>query len=359
MSRLAILAAGGTGGHMFPAQALAEALLARGWRVALSSDARGLRYAGGFAEAVERREVGSASFSRGLGEAVRAPAVIGAGVLTARRWFLDAKPDCVIGFGGYPSFPALMAAALTRTPRLIHEQNAVLGRVNRHMASRVGLVACGNWPMQRAPNGARLEPVGNPVRAAALEAAKTPYAPPGAEIELLAFGGSQGASAFSRLIPEALALLPDDLRARIRLAQQVREGDAPEFPALAAIETAPFFLDMAARIARASLVISRAGASTVAELAVIGRPAILVPFPAAMDDHQSANAAALAQAGGALCEQERDLTPERLAGHLAALLAAPDRLTAMADAARSVGRPDAATRLADLVEEIADRRPTR
>jgi UDP-N-acetylglucosamine--N-acetylmuramyl-(pentapeptide) pyrophosphoryl-undecaprenol N-acetylglucosamine transferase len=363
---LLTIAAGGTGGHMFPAQALAEAMLARGWRVALASDARGLRYAGGFPAAVTRREVSSATFARGgLAAKIAAPALIGAGALAARRWFLSDRPACVAGFGGYPSIPALAAAWMLGLPRLIHEQNGVLGRVNRHFAPRVDAVACGTWPLKNPPRGARLIDMGNPVRPAVAALAAAPYAPPAdGPVELLVFGGSQGASAFARLVPAALAALAPGLRARIRLTQQAREGEGDALrAALAAAgltaEIAPFFDDMPRRMARAHLVICRSGASTVAELAVIGRPSILIPLPAAMDDHQTANARALAEAGAAILAPEGELTGEALAGHLARLIGDPPRLAAMAASAAARGRPEAAERLADLVETLAaGRRPT-
>ncbi|MGF1658982.1 MAG: undecaprenyldiphospho-muramoylpentapeptide beta-N-acetylglucosaminyltransferase [Rubrimonas sp.] len=364
---LVLIAAGGTGGHMFPAQALAQEMLRRGWRVALSTDARGLRYAGGFPEAVARVAFAADSPSRG-GALTRAaaPARLLAGAFAARRWLARARPACVAGFGGYPAFPALAAAWSLGLPRLIHEQNGVLGRVNRLFAARVGAVACGTWPVARAPASARLIHIGNPVRDAVAALAGGGYAPPGAggPVNLLVFGGSQGASVFATLVPQALAALPPALRGRLRLVQQAREGEAAAVRAALAqagiaAEVAPFFDDMPPRIAEAHLVICRSGASTVAELAVIGRPAILVPFPAAMDDHQTANAAALAEAGAALLCAEAGLTPEGLAGQVTRLVEAPERLAEMARTAAALGRPHAAGALADLVERLAKgRRPS-
>lgn len=366
-SRRLVIAAGGTGGHMFPAQALAEEALRRGWRVALASDARGLRYAGGFPPEVERRETVSATLARGgLAERLRVPLTLARGVLAARRRFAAERPDCVAGFGGYPSLPALAAAWSLRLPRIIHEQNGVLGRVNRAFAGRVDLVACGTWPLTNAPAGARLTHVGNPVRGAALAAAETPYAPPDAEgpLRLLVFGGSQGARILGETAPAAAAALAPGLRTRLRVTHQVRpEGLEAARAAYAAAgveaEVAPFFDDLPARMARAHLVVSRAGASTLAELTVIGRPAILTPFAAAMDDHQTANARALAEAGAAESVAESALTPAALAGHVARLLGEPARLAAMAAAAKGLGRPTAAADLADLIESLAERRPSR
>jgi UDP-N-acetylglucosamine--N-acetylmuramyl-(pentapeptide) pyrophosphoryl-undecaprenol N-acetylglucosamine transferase len=363
--RLLVIAAGGTGGHMFPAQALAEEMLGRGWRVALSSDDRGLRYAGGFPAEVERRALSSATFARGgVAAKLAVPVLLGAGAWAARKWFAEARPAVVAGFGGYPSVPALAAAAMLGAPQLIHEQNGVLGRVNRWSARRAAAVACGTWPVANAPRGARLVDIGNPVRPAILAAAGAPYAPPTADgpLDLLSFGGSQGASAFSRLIPAAVAALDPSLRARLRLTLQVREAELAEARAALAdvtAEVAPFFDDMPARLARAHLVVSRSGASTVAELAAMGRPSILIPFPAAMDDHQTANAQALVAAGAATLAPEGELTPGGLAGHLARLLCDPARLAAMAAAARSRARPDAAAKLGDLIETLADGRNPR
>ncbi|MEM7498377.1 MAG: UDP-N-acetylglucosamine--N-acetylmuramyl-(pentapeptide) pyrophosphoryl-undecaprenol N-acetylglucosamine transferase [Pseudomonadota bacterium] len=356
---LLVIAAGGTGGHMFPAQALADEMLDRGWRVALASDARGVRYAGGFADAVERLEFAAASPARGgLMARLRAPFVIYRGIKAARARFGADRPAVVAGFGGYPALPALAAAWTMGVPRLIHEQNGVLGRVNRLFARHVARVCCGTWPVRNPPRGARLEPVGNPVRRAAVAAREMPYPEIGGTLSLLVFGGSQGASVFARLVPQAVAMLPEGLRARLRVTQQVREGEEGAVgdtyrAAGVAATLAPFFDDMPDRIAAAHLVIARAGASTIAELACIGRPSLLVPYPHAMDNHQSANAAALAEAGGARILPEAGLTAEALAAALRRLLdEAPAEAAAMAAAARAQGRPDAARRLGDIVQEL-------
>ena len=359
MRRL-VIAAGGTGGHMFPAEALAREMLARGWAVTLSTDARGARYAKGFPAEVARREVSAATFARGGALArLAAPVRIAAGILATWRAFRADRPAAVAGFGGYPSLPALAAAWLAGVPRIIHEQNGVLGRVNRVFAPRVAAVACGTWPLSNAPEGARTVAVGNPVRAAAL-AARGAYAPPEADkpLRLLAFGGSQGASAFSELVPAAVEALPEAMRARLQVTQQAREGEVSgvvgRYRRLGVeAEAAPFFEDLPARMASAHLVIARAGASTVAELTAMGRPAILVPYVHAMDDHQTANARALVEAGAAVLAPEPGLTPAALSSHIAAILGDPERAGAMAEAARDLGRPDAAARLADLVEAVA------
>ena len=360
---LLIVAAGGTGGHMFPAQALAQEMLRRGWRVALTSDDRGLRYADGFPDAVERREMRSATFAQGgVLARLAAPLRITLGIIAAVLAFRRDRPACIAGFGGYPSIPALAGGVLTGSPRLIHEQNGVLGRINRLFGARVQALAYGAAAPANAPQGANLVDIGNPIRDAALAAMSIPYAPPvGGPVSLLVFGGSQGASALSELIPAAIALLPEALRARLRLTQQAREAEVDSLCAACAgngvaAEIAPFFDDMPTRIANAQLVICRAGASTIAELTAIGRPAILIPYPAAMDDHQTANARPMADADAAILAPQAQLTAAGLAGHLGAVLENPDRAAAMAAAARKLGRPDAARDLADLVERTADTR---
>ncbi|WP_373944483.1 undecaprenyldiphospho-muramoylpentapeptide beta-N-acetylglucosaminyltransferase [Paracoccus marcusii] len=355
---LALIAAGGTGGHMFPAQALAELLLAQGWRVKLSTDDRGARYAGGFPEAVERQVVKSATTARGgLSGKLAAPFKIAAGVLAARRAFRRDRPAVVIGFGGYPTIPALSAAHLMGLPRMIHEQNGVMGRVNRMFAARVHRVACGTWPTI-LPQGISGQHVGNPVRGAVLDRAASPYVAPGeGALNLLVIGGSQGARVLSQVVPAAIAALPADLRARLQVSHQARPEDADQVTAAYAVagiaaEVQPFFTDVPDRIAAAHLVISRSGASSLADITVIGRPAILIPFAAATGDHQTANAQALADAGAAHVHPESVLDADSLTRDIRAILTDPAQATAMAQAALTLARPDAARRLYDLVEEI-------
>jgi len=356
---LLVIAAGGTGGHMFPAQALAEEMLSRGWRVRLSTDARGARYAGGFPGAVPVDVVASATTARG-GPLARlaVPLRIAGGVLAARRAMRRDLPAVVAGFGGYPTIPALAAAWSLRLPRMIHEGNGVLGRVNAHFARHVHKVACGIWPTP-LPRGVEGVHTGNPVRAAVLERAGAPYeVPAGGPLVLLVIGGSQGARILADVVPEAVALLPEALRARLRVVQQARPEDHDRvagFYARAGIaaEVAPFFDDIARRMAGASLVISRAGASSVADLSVIGRPAILIPYAAATADHQSANARGLAAAGAARVIPESRLDARTLSDDIALVLSDPPLASDMARAALSEGRPGAARALADLVEELA------
>lgn len=356
---LLLIAAGGTGGHMFPAQALAEAMVRRGWRVKLSTDARGARYAGGFPHVVQVEEVASATFARGGALArLAVPFRIAGGVLSAVLGMLRDRPAVVVGFGGYPTIPALSAAWVLRRPRMIHEQNGVLGRVNQVFARRVDRVACGTWPTA-LPAGVEGIHTGNPVRAAVLERAAAGYIPPGDyPMSLLVIGGSQGARVLSDVVPAAVAALPEGIRRYLRVAHQAREEDLPRV--VAAYEAAgimaevePFFRDIPRRLSEAQLVISRSGASSVADISVIGRPAVLIPFAAATGDHQTANARGLVDAGAAVLIAEKLLDPETLCAQMGAILASPDRAVAMAQHALGQGRPDATERLVALVEELA------
>jgi len=355
---LLIIAAGGTGGHMFPAQALAEVMLARGWRVTLSTDDRGRRYAGGFPKEVKIEEVASATFARGgvlakLGVPVR----IAGGVLMAIVSMLRDRPAAVVGFGGYPSIPALLAAWVLRLPRMIHEQNGVLGRVNSLLARRVDKVACGTWPTA-LPKGVAGVHTGNPVRAAVKRRAGAPFIPPGDyPMAVLVFGGSQGARIISEKIPEVLAELSPDLRRKIRVSHQARPEDHDAVAAAYAragisADIRPFFDDIPARMVEAQMVICRAGASSVADLTVIGRPAVLIPYAAAAADHQTANARPLAEAGAALMIPEPALDVG-LATQVAELLTDSDLGRYMARNALKLGKPDAAEALAGLVEELS------
>ncbi len=346
---------------MFPAQALAEEMLARGWRVELSTDARGARYAGGFPDTVARRETRAATFAQGsVVERVTAPLAIAAGALASLRVMRRDRPACVAGFGGYPTVPAMLAAGWLKVPRLIHEANGVLGRVNRRFAPKVDVVACGVWPTA-VPEGTRAVHTGNPVRSAVLDRQGATYIEPGSHpMGLLVIGGSQGAGLFGRAVPEAMRRLDPELRGRLRVAQQVRPEDMDlvraayeELGVTAELRT--FFEDVPELLAEATLVVSRAGASSIADISVVGRPAILIPYAAAMDDHQAANAAGLVAAGGAFMVREADLTPEGLAGTIEAILSDPEGAGAMAEASRRAGRPDATEHLAALVESLAEK----
>ncbi|MFN7002398.1 MAG: UDP-N-acetylglucosamine--N-acetylmuramyl-(pentapeptide) pyrophosphoryl-undecaprenol N-acetylglucosamine transferase [Roseinatronobacter sp.] len=361
---LLLIAAGGTGGHMFPAQALAEEMLARGWRVKLSTDARGARYAGGFPEVVRIEEVRAATFARGgMAEKLKVPFQLAAGVLRAAFSQILDRPRAVVGFGGYPSIPALSAAWVLRVPRMIHEQNGVLGRVNQIFARRVNALACGTWPTEM-PEGIDGTFTGNPVRATVRERAAAGYIPPGDyPMDLLVIGGSQGARILSDVVPQAIASLPETIKRNLTVAHQAREEDIPrvistyEAGGISA-EIAPFFADIPRRLSECQLVISRAGASSVADISVIGRPSILIPFAAAAANHQAANAKMLSGVEAAVVFPEAQFTAEALAETLTSILTNPKAAETMARAALTVGRPDAAATLADMVETLARKEPS-
>jgi UDP-N-acetylglucosamine--N-acetylmuramyl-(pentapeptide) pyrophosphoryl-undecaprenol N-acetylglucosamine transferase len=358
--RPVVIAAGGTGGHFFPAEALAAELARRGQRIVLLTDARSGGLVSPTFEGRERFVLRGAGIAgRGVLRGVNALTAIAVGVLQARRILADLQPGVLVGFGGYPSVAPLLAARSLRVrPAIVlHEQNAVLGRANRLLARRTDLLALSHAATARVPQGVRTLVTGNPVRPAIAAQAATPFTPPKDEIRLLVLGGSLGARVLSDVVPAALVALPPSQRARLRVVQQCRAEDiarvrdayaAAGIPA----ELAPFFADVADRLATAHLVIARAGASTVAELAVVGRPAILVPLPHAIDDHQSANARALAEAGAAWLMPQPVFTPEALTRDLERLLADPAWLANAAQMAAACGHVDAAARLADAVESL-------
>ena len=345
-----VVAAGGTGGHMVPASVVAHELMARGHRVTLLTDARGLRFPGLF-ENVTTRIVESAVLS--LRAPLKALNAIRRGRAEAKRFLKGENVSGVIGFGGYPSLPPLLAAAALGVPTVLHEQNAVFGRTNRLMAGRATRIATSFAGTRRlaAKYAGKTVLTGLPVRDAIRAIGGEP-ANDGV-FNLLVIGGSQGASILSRVVPAAIALLPAELRAKLLVVQQARAEDLDGVRAAyttqgVAADCAGYFADLPARLAAAHLVISRSGASTMAELAAAGRPAILVPFAAAMDDHQTANAAEFVAAGGGPVLSERQFTPEAVAASLTALLTVPGALVRAAKAARSVGRPDAGASVADL-----------
>ena len=353
-----VIAAGGTGGHFFPAEALAAELIARGHRIVLMTDAR----SGGLKSSVfagrEQYVIHGAGIAgRGVWRGIKAVGSLAAGVMQARGILARLGAGCVVGFGGYPSVAPVLAARLLRhrPAAILQEQNAVLGRANRFLCSKADVLALGFENTTRVPVGTTTVVSGNPVRPAIAALAQTGYVAATGRIRLLVLGGSLGARVFSDVVPAALAALPEAIRSRISLVQQVRAEDMQRVTAAyaasgIAAELAPFFGDVADRLVAAHLVIARAGASTVAELAVAGRPSILVPLPGAIDDHQSANALALQHAGAARVIPQPAFTPEALTALLTELLADPVGLTGAAVAARTQARVDAASRLADLVE---------
>jgi UDP-N-acetylglucosamine--N-acetylmuramyl-(pentapeptide) pyrophosphoryl-undecaprenol N-acetylglucosamine transferase len=359
---LILLAAGGTGGHLFPAEALGVVLMQRGLRVRLVTDSRAIQYSGLFSDGMFD-VVPSETLRGGSPVAlVRAAAMLSIGTAKALGLINRLKPAVVVGFGGYPTLPPLAAATLLRVPTVIHDSNAVLGRANRLLAKRVTAIAT-SLPgvFDRDPDLAGKSALtGTPLRPAVITAAAQPYTVPENDqpFRLTVFGGSQGARIMADIVPPAIARLAPALQRRIKLVQQVRDEDLARVretyePLKIDAELAPFFTDLPQRLAAAHLVVSRSGAGTVAELAALGRPAILVPLPGAIDQDQFANAGVLMQAGGAIRIPQAEFTPERLAAEIAALAVDPARLTGLAAAARRVGRLDAAERLADLVMKVA------
>jgi UDP-N-acetylglucosamine--N-acetylmuramyl-(pentapeptide) pyrophosphoryl-undecaprenol N-acetylglucosamine transferase len=354
-----VIAAGGTGGHMTPADALAQEMTSRGFSVSLITDERGLRYPG-ILENCPRHVVAAGSIGgiNPLGWA-RAVARMAQGRTAARGIYARTSPVAVIGFGGYPTVPALLGAFAARIPTIVHDSNAVLGRVNRLFAGRVDAIAVAFPDTRRVDprHAAKLAVVGNPVRPDIVRLRDRPFPATDGDLEILVIGGSQGAKVLSDVVPAAIALLPDELRRRLRVTQQCRPEDlAGVRAAYSAIgvraELATFLQDMADRLDRAHLVIARSGASTVSELTVVGRPAIFVPLPIATDDHQVHNTREMVAAGGARMILQPQFTPTTVADAMREWLGAPAALAAAAAAARSAGRPDATARLADLVERI-------
>lgn len=358
------LAAGGTGGHMFPAQALAEEAKKRGWQVMLLTDARGDRYTESF-PCDDKVLLPAASPSvGGILAKISTALTLARGIGRASKALRSFDADAVIGFGGYPSAPSMLAAQRRGIPTGIHEQNAVLGRANRLAAGKAMFIAHGFPVLEKAPRASgRLKEVGNPVREAVIEAARAPFdAPmPSGPLNLLIFGGSQGASLFGEIFPSAIAQLPAPVKDRLRITHQVseasREAVAKTYAeagiAASSLELAPFFKDLPARLASSHLVVARSGASSVAELSIIGRPSLLVPLKIAMDDHQRINAQVLTDVGAAQLILEDDLTPEKAAETLHQLLSEQGRLTQMAEAAKGRMAEGAAQALADLTEALA------
>ncbi len=355
---LLIVAAGGTGGHVFPAQALAEEMLGRGWRVMLWTDRRGFRFSGNFPEEAEIRKIASATLSRGSALArLAAPVKMAAGIAVSWAQLRRLRPSAVAGFGGYPAFPPVAAACISNIPRLIHEQNGVLGRANRMLSAKVDIVVCGALSTDLPP-GVKSVTAGNPVRSEVLAYADTPYSwPETGNVRLLVTGGSQGACIMDHAVPAAVGRLPEPVRRRLSVVQQVRPCHTRAVEryyreAGVACEISEFFEDVPRRMAEAHVIVARAGASTVAEIAVIGRPAILIPYAAAANDHQTANAEGLVSAGAAVAVSEKELSPERLMREIMALFENPARAEEMARAAGRAAMPRAAAKFADVVENL-------
>ena len=357
-----LIAAGGTGGHMFPAVSLASALAARGHSILFVTDPRGGLVTSdvlGLPKTVMRHTISARSLGGGpKGMAAGVKALV-KGFFESRRLIREYTPSIAIGFGGYPSVPPILAAGFAGLPTGIHEQNAVLGRANRRLARGAKAFALSFTQTQRLKSAghAKATVVGNPVRPEIAALAARPYTPPSGVIDLLIVGGSQGAQVFSKIAPPAFKSLTPPQRSRFRLAQQCRAEDIDEVRATYAALNMPaeletFFDDMPSRLAAAHLVVGRAGASTVSELTAAGRPALYVPYPHAIDDHQMANARAVEAAGAGWVMAQSEFTPAAMAGWLEAALESADALARVASAARALGHPDAADRLADLVEHL-------
>ena len=359
-----MLAAGGTGGHLFPALALAQELKRRGIAVDLITDMRGDRYGSNF-PARTIFQVPSATLNgRSPVAAAKTGATLARGVAKARQILGDVNPKAMIGFGGYPSLPPMLAARLRGIPTAIHEQNAVLGRANRFLSRRVNAIATSFQGVKGIDVGtaAKVRFTGNPVRDIVLEWAREPYTSPEASgpYQILIFGGSQGARFFSDILPQTFATYSPEARSALRIVQQAREEDVARVEQMykaAGIHAyvQSFFPNLPEAMAQSHLVIGRAGASTIAELTVMGRPSILVPLPNAIDNDQLINARRLADAGGAICLEQKDITVESLAMAIGQLLEAPEKLAVMAAAARNAGRPNSVVLLANLVEELMGR----
>jgi UDP-N-acetylglucosamine--N-acetylmuramyl-(pentapeptide) pyrophosphoryl-undecaprenol N-acetylglucosamine transferase len=361
-SPLILLAAGGTGGHLFPAEALGVELMRRGIRVRLATDSRALRYSGLFTRDTIDVVPSETVRSRNPISLARTGLTLAAGMAVAVYLLRKLKPAAVVGFGGYPTLPPLLAARLLRIPSVVHDANAVLGRANRFLSAYVSAIAT-SLPgvLDRDPQlASKTTTVGTPMRPAIIAAAAVKYAAPATPgpLRLLVVGGSQGARVMADIVPPAIERLEPSLWGRLLLTQQVREEDMVRVRAVydrlkINAELAPFFTDLPARLASNHLIVSRSGAGTVAELAAIGRPSILVPLPGSIDQDQFANAGVLSQTGGAVRIPQAEFTPDRLASEISAFAAEPAKLAEMAEAARGAGRLDAAVRLADLVAKVA------
>ena len=356
-----MLAAGGTGGHIFPALAVAEEMLHRGYRVSLVTDSRGVDLGRTLSE-VQVHRINASGIRGNILQKVSGFLSISIGVLQARRLFSRHRPQCVIGFGGYPSVPTMLAATLSKLPTIIHEQNAVIGRANRLVAKRVTTMATSfnETAGVDAVSASKITQTGNPVRAAFSRVRQTPYppiGPNGGGVKILVLGGSQGAAVFSDIVPAAITNMPEKLRRRFAITQQCRPEDIDRAGDIyasvgVASELSTFFDDVPQRMAAAHIIITRSGASTVAELAEAGRPAILVPYPHATDDHQSANARSVEDHGAGWLIPHEGFTPEALNMQLERFVNHPDVLNAAAAAAHQTGGKKAAAKLADLAENL-------
>ena len=351
---LLVLAAGGTGGHMFPAQAIAEEMVARSWQVKLSTDSRGARYCENFPSSVEVSVINSATFSgRSIFGKLAVPLKIFYGVFQSLLWFKKNKPSCVVGFGGYPSIPAITAALIWRIPTILHEQNGVLGQVNKLFAKKVDFVAYGIAPESLSSKNSLY--IGNPVRNSVLKLNASPYIPPGDyPINVLVIGGSQGARIMSDIVPAALSSLSEKNKKNLRVSHQARPEDKDRVIKLYSehnidAEVSSFFDDVPRRISEAQLVISRSGASSVADIATIGRPSILVPLKSALRDEQSINAESMTSINSSISFAEDDFTKEKLSKCIAKFFASPKKAEAMAISALKRSSKNSVQMMAELI----------
>ncbi len=363
LSPLIVLTTGGTGGHVFPAEALATVLLAEGYRLVVVTDERGKAFSGVLGQLPVYGIPAAQMVGRGLLGKIKGGLRLAIGSVAARRLLRQLQPALVVGFGGYASVPALSAAQSLRIPTLLHEQNAVIGRANRLFAKRASRIATAFARVVGLSPAASPVWVGMPVRPAIRALYDQPYHTPRADepLRVLVLGGSQGARIFSDVLPEAFKYLPREVRQRLIIAQQARPEDLSRVTAAYAdsdleVEIASFFSDVPARLADCHLLITRSGSSTVAEAMVAGRPTVLVPYAHAADDHQTANARTLEEAGASQLVAQADFTSQRACEMLAGLLTDPDRLTRMAKAAHDLAIPDAAERLAEVVRALAPHR---
>ena len=360
-SRHIMLAAGGTGGHVFPAIAVAEELMGRGYTVSLVTDARGTDI-GNTLSGVEVHRISASGIRGGVVAKIRGVVAIGVGVVQARRLFRKFRPECIIGFGGYPSVPTMVAATSRGLPTIIHEQNAVLGRANRLVSKRVSTIAASFDETIGIDDeySAKVIVTGNPVRATFSAARNQDYpqiGPNGEGVKILVLGGSQGATIFSDIVPQAIGGMPATLRRRFAITQQCRPEDIDRVRAKydtagISVELSTFFEDVPGQMAAAHIVITRAGASTVAELTEIGRPAIVVPYPHAMDDHQTANARSVEEKGAGWLIPQAGFTPDALTMRLESFVNLPNILIDAARAAKAAGGQNAAGAVADQAERL-------
>lgn len=355
-SPLIALAAGGTGGHLYPAITLAQELQQRGYDIVILTDRRGVRFVKD--TPYPYHVIQSAPMQKGLWGKIKTASSLATGYLQCQALFLRRKPAAMVGFGGYPSFPPVMAAAHRKIPITLHEQNAIFGRAQR-LVQRYAQNICLSFSQTRMLESVASEKItvtGLPLRPAILALANHAYQPPqtGERFNILVTGGSQASALFSQIIPQALITLPPDIQKRIHMIQQCRADDVAMVQQLYAdhgisAEVLSYIHDMPVQLARAHLMIGRAGASTVTESTLAGLPTLYVPLAASLDGDQAANAAQIVAQGGAWMMAEKDFSPESLGAMLTNIINEPARLTAMAAILKTLGRANATTRLADIV----------